>query len=258
MRRYSYQKNKKSRKEKIGFFTAFSICLVAVGLALWSTYSSIGGFENQNVTDPTYIAVYPSTEAVDREVTGVTVEETDPVQTEPQTEEATEPATQEVTLPTVTTEEAEPYTGDSESLQTMLQVSASLDYPVDSGKVVKEYSEDAVYNSTMGDYRAHTGVDFKADRGENILAMCDGTVEEIYYDSMYGSVIKVTNGNFSVYYCGVADTMYCVVGTEVKRGDIIGKVGEIPCESEDEMHLHVEIRVGDNYIDPLLIVSSDE
>lgn len=250
MKRYSYQKNKKSRKEKVGFYTAFSICLVAVGLALWSTYESIGGFENQNVTEPTYTAVYLSTEPVGRDMTGVTVEETEAFETTYYTE-YTHPEP-------VTTEPVQEYTGDSESLQTMLQVSASLDYPVSSGKVLKEYSEEAVYNSTMGDYRAHTGVDFKADDGENVLAMSDGTVEEIYSDGMYGNVIKVKNGNFSVYYCGVSDTMYCVEGTQITRGDIIAKVGDIPCESQDGKHLHIEIRVGDKYIDPLLIISSDE
>ncbi len=255
MRRYSYKNNKKSRKEKIGFFTAFSICIVAVGLALWSTYSSIGGFENSNVTEPTYIAVYPPTEPVANNMTGVVVTETEPTETEVVTTHVPEPDT---TVVPVGTEYEELYTGDSESLQTMLQVSASLDYPVHSGKILREYSEDVVYNSTMGDYRAHTGVDFRADEGENVLAMCDGMVEEIYADSMYGNVIKVRNGNFTVYYCGVSDTMYCVEGSQVTRGDIIGKVGEVPFEAQDDMHLHVEIKVGDKYIDPLLIISVDE
>ncbi len=255
MRRYSYKNNKKSRKEKIGFLTAFSICIVAVGLALWSTYSSIGGFENSNVTEPTYIAVYPPTEPVGRDVTGVVVTETEPTEEKVVTTQEPEPLT---TVVPVGTETQELYTGDSESLQTMLQVSASLDFPVHSGKILKEYSEDVVYNSTMGDYRAHTGVDFRADEGENVLAMCDGSVEEIYADSMYGNVIKVKNGNFTMYYCGVSDTMYCVEGSQVTRGDIIGKVGTIPCEAQDEMHLHVEIKVGDKYIDPLLIIDVDE
>ena len=121
MRRYSYKSNKKSRKEKIGFLTAFSICIVAVGLALWSTYSSIGGFENSNVTEPTYVAVYPPTEAVDADVTGITVLETEPVQTQVETTLETQPAT---TVVSVDNQEEELYTGDSESLQTMLQVSS--------------------------------------------------------------------------------------------------------------------------------------
>lgn len=250
MRRYSYQKNKNSRKEKIGFFTAFSICLVAVGLALWSTYSSIGGLEDANVTEPTYVAVYP-TEAAGNEVEGVTVEETE-VWTQSGTSQVYEEEPTEE--PTAT----EAYTGDNESLHTVLQVNASLIYPIESGTVMKEYSEDAVYNKTMGDYRAHTGVDFKAQEGDNVLAMADGTVKKIYTDDLYGNVIEVKNGNFSVFYFGVSDTMYCTEGTSVSRGDIIAKVGGIPCESADETHIHIEVRVGEKTIDPMMIISTEE
>lgn len=255
MRRYSYQKNKKSRKEKIGFFTAFSICLVAVGLALWSTYASIGGFDSQNVTEPTYVATLTqATDSVDNPMTGVTVTEPVPptAAAESTVTESTEPQTSEETDP------VEHYTGENGSLQTILQVSASLEYPVSSGTVVKEYSEDVVYSETMDDYRAHTGVDFAADIGENVIAMSDGVVEDIYTDGMYGNVIKVTNGNFSVFYCGVSDTMYCVEDGQVTKGDVIAQVGEVPCESADDMHLHVEVRVGDKTIDPLTVISNNE
>ena len=255
MRRYSYQKNKKSRKEKIGFFTAFSVCLVAIGLALWSTYSSIGGFENSNVTEPTYVAYYLPTQQVNNSVTGVIV--TEEVTEETEKTEVTEEA-KETEASVVETSPVPPYTGSNESLQTMLQVSASLDYPLSSKKVLKEYSQDVVYSETMGDYRVHTGVDFKADMGENVRAMCEGVVEEIYKDSMYGNVVKVTNGNFSVYYCGMDEQIYCNVGDNITRESVIGRVGEIPCESKDPAHLHVEIRVGDKTIDPLIIVSSNE
>ena len=251
MKRYSYQKNKTSRKEKIGFFTAFSVCMVAVGLALWSTYSSIGGFENSNVTEETtYVAYYNPTQQVDNQITGVTVEEKTEAPTDPVTEVVTENVTQEA--PTVS------YTGDSETLQTMLQVSATLDYPITSSKITKEYSQDAVYNKTMGDYRAHTGVDFEAAVGETVMCMCDGVVEDIYKDSMYGWVIKVVNGNFSVYYCGVNENVFCKVGEQVSRNTSIATVGEIPCESADPEHLHIEVKVGDKTIDPLLIISSEE
>lgn len=252
MRRYSNQKNKNSRKEKVGFFTAFSICLVAVGLALWSTYSSIGGFENANVTEPTYEAVYTPTEQAGNEIEGVTVAETQPAE-----QSATSSVYEE---PEQETEEAEPeaYEGDDEGLQTVLQVNASLIYPIESASIMKEYSENAVYNETMGDYRAHTGVDFIAEEGDNVLAMSDGTVEKIYTDELYGNVIQVKNGNFSVYYFGVSDTMYCTEGTEVSKGDIIAKVGEIPCEIKDGYHIHIEVRVGEKTIDPMMIISAEE
>lgn len=257
MRRYSYQNNKKSRKEKIGFFTAFSVCLVAVGLALWSTYSSIGGFENSNIEESTYVAYYTPTKQVDSPLTGVTVteepwEETQQYPTEYVSED------EGVEISSSLENSIPAYTGENEKLQTMLQVSASLDYPIVSSEISKEYSEKAVYNSTMGDYRAHTGVDFKALEGSQVVAMCDGVVEEIYTDSLYGIVARVANGNFSVYYCGIEEDMNISEGQRLSRGDVIGKVGIVPCESKDGAHLHIEVKVGDKTIDPLLIISSNE
>ena len=241
MRRYTYQKNKKSRKEKIGFFTAFSICIVAVAMALWSSFASIGGYDNANINETTYTATLTQTEAVDNQVTGITVEETE------ETTQATE-------SPAETTQS---YSGE-DALATMLQVSASLDYPVESRKVIKEYSEDAVYSKTMGDWRAHTGIDISAKEGEDVLAMSDGVVEQVYTDPLLGEVIKVTQGNFSVLYCGIGGKIYCVQGQEIVRGEVLGQVGAVPCESEDNPHIHIEVRVGDKSIDPLTVISSDE
>lgn len=254
MRRYSYQKNKKSNKEKIGFFTAFSVCLVAVGLALWSTYSSIGGFENSNLEETTYVAYYTPTKQVNNNVTGVVVTE----EAVTEQENTTEYITEEVSTSTSVESSIPSYSGENEKLQTMLQVSASLDYPIESSAISKEYSEEPVYNGTMGDYRVHMGVDFRALEDSQVVAMCDGVVEEIYQDTLYGTVVRVANGNFSVYYCGMSDELNISEGQRLSRGDVIGKVGVVPCESKDGTHLHIEVKVGDKTIDPLLIISSNE
>lgn len=254
MKRYTYRSQRKNKKEKVGFITAFSICAVAIGLALWSTYLSISDVEK--VKENTYISTYPrETMAVNNEVTGVTetvflTEATETVATIPTVSE-TLPS--EVTEPTL-----KPYTGDSEALQTILQVAPSLEYPVRSQKILRQYSDEAIYSETMGDYRIHSGVDFEADIAENIMAMSDGVVESIYYDDMLGNVIVVRNGTFSVKYCGVSEIMYCSLGDMVSRGDILAKVGSIPCEAADENHLHIEVLVGDKTIDPMTVISNNQ
>ena len=37
---YNNRKKKRSRREKIGFYTACSICLIAVCMAVYSTYNA--------------------------------------------------------------------------------------------------------------------------------------------------------------------------------------------------------------------------
>ena len=38
---YNNRKKKRSRREKIGFYTACSICLIAVCMAVYSTYNTL-------------------------------------------------------------------------------------------------------------------------------------------------------------------------------------------------------------------------
>ena len=44
MKKYSKHKTSHRPSDRIGFYIALSICLVAVGLAVWSTYTSVGDY----------------------------------------------------------------------------------------------------------------------------------------------------------------------------------------------------------------------
>ena len=48
-------------------------------------------------------------------------------------------------------------------------------YPV-SESVQQSYNEELTFNRTMGDYRAHAAVDFKANKGAKVTAINDGLV----------------------------------------------------------------------------------
>ena len=276
MKRYrNKSKSKKFSSEKIGFFTAFSVCIIAICLGLWSTYLSIGGHDGNVRTDdsPFVAAATAPDEAVDSEVKGmiisgesdggggsgegkegsgedaedsVTPKEGTNLQVESEDEAAND-----------TTSPAEIKVDENDKLQTILQVSSSLIYPVNSQRLTKEYSEKIVYNETMQDYRAHTGADFMARKGEAVFSISEGIVDVIYEDDMFGNVIKVTNGSYSVYYCGVNSDVGVREGDAVTRGQVIAQVGEIPSEKEDDSHIHIEIRVGGNLIDPMTVIDNE-
>lgn len=263
MKKYKYNnKRKKERSERIGFVTALTVCIIAIGLAIGSTYASIGGLEGNlsggGASGYTATAGYGGNEAVDNEVKGIIVdsreaEETSTSVTEPVTTEA-----QSITQ-AIETELPKPDTPDTseERLETIFQVSTSLLYPVSSQRVAKEYSEQAVYSKTMEDYRPHTGTDFEAKEGETVFSVCDGIVDDISKDDLYGNILKVTNGIYSVYYCGVGDEIVVDEGEAVEAGQVIARVGDIPCESKDEPHIHMEVRVSGNSIDPMTVISND-
>lgn len=258
MKKYKHANDKKPT-ERVGFYIALSICMLAVGFAVWSAYSTMSGAPDPS--DNTYFSSL-STEkaAVAQEMTGVT---------EPDTMAATEAETEIPTQAETVVEsrlmisETRPDAKDTmkdeikDPLQAVLRVSDNLVYPVKSHQVLKPYSEDIVYNSTLRDYRAHTGCDFAAETGENVYAMCGGTVNDISVSELYGVIIEVDCGDFSVYYCGLDSNFAVEKEDEVSTGDTIGMVGQIPCESSDKPHVHIEIRVGDQLIDPLSVIENN-
>ena len=257
MKNYKHAKEKRPT-ERVGFYIALSVCMMAVGLAVWSVYTSMEDEPAQD--DASYFSSLVSpTAAVAQDMTGVTEAETEP-ETESfiETEAPTEPCTESKKGFTIS--ESKPDTDSSEvksTLQAVLKVEDSLVYPVKSGSVVREYSEEGVYSETMKDYRAHSGCDFAAGEGESVYAMCDGMVSDISVSELYGVIIEVDCGDFSVYYCGLDTELTVEKGEEVFAGDTIGAVGQIPCESDGPTHIHVEVRVGDRLIDPISVINSD-
>lgn len=259
MKKYKHAKDKRPT-ERVSFYIALSICMMAVGFAAWSAYLTLSG--DAEPSDNTYFSSL-STEnaAVAQEMTGVTVEQTGAptvAVTEPEVEEETK-ADRSFVISETKPADTEDVVRDEEpdSLQAVLRISDSLIYPVKSHQVTKAYSEDGVYNKTLRDYRAHTGCDFAAEEGENIYAMCGGIVKDISVSELYGVIIEVDCGDFSIYYCGVDSDLTVAKEDEISTGDTIGTVGHVPSESEDSSHIHIEIRVGNKLIDPLSVIDNN-
>lgn len=122
--------------------------------------------------------------------------------------------------------------------------------PLDSN-VIKSFSDgNMVLSKTMGDWRTHDGIDISGNIGDNAVAINDGTVDEIYSDTLWGDVIVIEHGNgLKAKYCGVKSGLE--KGTKVKQGQIIGTVVNIPAEQADGVHVHLEITVEDKTVDPI-------
>jgi len=118
-------------------------------------------------------------------------------------------------------------------------------------KVIKNFSDgDMAYSKTMQDWRVHNGLDILATKGESVRAVDDGTVTGISNDEMWGGCITVTHLNgLVVKYIGVKPTVS--EGTNVRQGDIIAQIDNIPVESADGVHLHIECKVDEKIVDPL-------
>ena len=111
-----------------------------------------------------------------------------------------------------------------------------------------------VFSNTMRDWRVHNGIDIVAASGSPVYAAADGTVSAIWEDVSYGTCISLSHeGECITYYKNLNPILAegVTVGAEVKQGQLIAAVGESAMvEIADEPHLHFELSVEGEYVDP--------
>lgn len=124
--------------------------------------------------------------------------------------------------------------------------------PVDA-EIIKAYSDTKpVKSKTLGDWRIHSGIDIKAEKGTEVKAAADGKVITAHEDSLTGHTISIDHGN------GLVSTVYNLEssdkvseGQEVKSGDIIGTAGaSAAIEMLDDPHIHVELTKNGELVNP--------
>ncbi|MCC2098535.1 MAG: M23 family metallopeptidase [Hyphomicrobiales bacterium] len=101
--------------------------------------------------------------------------------------------------------------------------------------------------------RMHTGVDWAARTGTPIVAAGNGVVIKAKRESGYGNRIEIQHGNgyVSTYSHMVGFARGMSAGVRVKQGQVIGYVGSTGLSTG--AHLHYEVIVNGNYVDPLRI-----
>ena len=89
-------------------------------------------------------------------------------------------------------------------------------------------------------------------------AVADGIISAVYSDKLWGGVIEIDHGYGIISrYCGVkAGTLK--KNSSVNVGDVIGWLSNVPCESKDGPHLHLEIKVNDEYVNPVEAIGRGE
>ena len=116
-----------------------------------------------------------------------------------------------------------------------------------------------VFSDTMKDYRTHNGIDFKAVEGENIMTIAPGTVVSVKNDAVWGNTVTIDHGDGTVSsISGVSDNIYVNAGDTLYERTVIGTVGAIPVEDADGTHIHLEVRVNGELVDPLEILGLAE
>ena len=99
--------------------------------------------------------------------------------------------------------------------------------------------------------KMHTGIDFAAEIGTPIYATADGKVSrvDIKINSGYGKMVEIDHGfGYSTRYAHMHD--FAVrPGQNIKRGDLIGYVGNTGISTAP--HLHYEVLINGEQVDPV-------
>lgn len=102
----------------------------------------------------------------------------------------------------------------------------------------------------QGVLKFHTGIDIgNAGFGAPVIAAADGVVSLAGYNGGYGNCVMINHGNGISTLYGHGQKILTTVGTEVKKGDLIMEVGSTGVSTGP--HLHFEVRVNGNHVNPL-------
>lgn len=276
-KRFSEEKTGRS-----GFYLALAVCLVAVGIAAWSTYDAVTSYAANTESDE--LISQQAEDVRQNQQTGIALEEDGegkPVSREEERKESSaanrddpeaprkdvketagQPESETTPAPSPTPapqpEDADENSDSSQQVPAnapLYAISAEMIWPISDGEVQTAYSAGTpVYSETMKDWRIHTGLDVSAEAEAPVVACANGQVKETYTDSMLGNVVLVEHGDYLFYYCGVGENFLVNPGDVVSAGQQLGVVTAVPYEAAQDPHLHLEVRRDSAPLDPQAVL----
>lgn len=134
-----------------------------------------------------------------------------------------------------------------------LPVARQLVFPVSGKSNIGSYWGD----SREGGNRTHEGIDIFAAKGTAVVAVTDGYVLQITNDPLGGKTVTIQSNDYSwrSYYAHL-DEQNVTTGQMIKRGQLIGTVGNTGNARTTPSHLHFGIYEPDGAVDPLPYVKT--
>lgn len=121
------------------------------------------------------------------------------------------------------------------------------------GEIIKEFAMDKLlFSDTLQEWTVHSGIDIACTKGTQVKAADSGTVSEIKNDPRYGITVIIDHPDgLKTVYCNLAGSDMVECNQKVKKGDVIGGVGDTALfECKTEPHLHFEVWKDYQPVDP--------
>ena len=120
-------------------------------------------------------------------------------------------------------------------------------FPLRSYRISSPYGMRA--DPFTGNQSMHQGIDLAAPEGTDVFAIADGVVTSTGFDPVYGNYIIIRHSNNWTSLYGHLQTVGIVLRSEVKSGNLIGRVGSTGQSTGP--HLHFELRQDGRAFDPM-------
>lgn len=229
-----------------GFYITSAVCLSLIAIAIGVIYKASTNLISEIAYDTNTSVSFATEQAkADKK------DEADPrfTETTEKEEDLTEAPTTAAPTTTKAPKETTTFATTAETTKTDFG-NTSYILPCED-EILKDYSSTPVYDETMDDWRVHRAIDFTCERGTPVYSVGNGIVTKVYADTSYGYCIEIDFGDFTGRYCGLEQGTTVKLDTVMKKGDTVGKTGDLPCESSQEPHFHFEVLKDGKNVDPI-------
>jgi murein DD-endopeptidase MepM/ murein hydrolase activator NlpD len=268
---------KKSLLQKIGSFAAgkgfyviLFACFATIGVSAYmlvhggpqaDTSSGTGGaaYEAAQQQAPAHAPDYSADDmpAGQREAAARTEEPSPPAQsgvrTEPGAKDSAPPAAAAAAESTPASAPDSPNAPDGSDGETAAAAKPlTFVWPL-AGDIIFPYSMDElIYNTTMGDWRVHDGIDISGGIGTKIVSAADGEVADILDDDLLGTTVVIDHGaGIASRYSNLASAPAVKKGDKITMGAVIGSLGDTALgEAGQPAHLHFSMAKDGQSVNP--------
>lgn len=106
-------------------------------------------------------------------------------------------------------------------------------------------------------YMPNSGIDYISDEIFDVVSVLDGTVTDVKKDELLGNCIEIKhNNNYTTVYQSLSE-VNVNKGDSVIAGQLLGKSGSNTLDNEEKNHLHFEMYINGEVVNPLDYVDKE-